>query len=75
MIILYHIQIAIHDMHYADDSQLGNISCYGHPKCILMPGYISSKDVVLRAVYLGRSQKGCPKHDLFMLEYSKCARL
>ena len=22
-----------------------------------------------------RSHKGCPKHDLFMLEYSKCAIL
>ena len=22
-----------------------------------------------------RSHKGCPKHDLFMLEYSKCAKL
>ena len=22
-----------------------------------------------------RSRKGCPKHDLFTLEYSKCAKL
>ena len=36
----------------------------------------SLKDVVLRAVYPG-SDEGCPKHNLFTLEYStsRCARL
>ena len=32
---------------------LGNRSCSGHSKWDLMPGKISSKDVVLRAVYPG----------------------
>ena len=28
-----------------------------------------------RCPYWLRSHKGCPKHDLFPLEYSRCARL
>ena len=32
---------------------LGNRSCCGHPKCDLMPRWISPKDIVLRAVHPG----------------------
>ena len=58
---------------------LGNRSCCGHPEWDLMPGEISLKDIVLRAVYPGSDHHTrdvqnmifekdlnlCSRHDLY----------